>query len=103
MSEAYVFRDWEIRPEMLEALDRYIHKGYRPGGFLTSVLAHDLMEACQRADDINIRNLPAYAAYMYNEMPSASHGSYEIVDAWVANIDEVRTRTSSIGGLNVTP
>jgi len=103
MREPYVFRDWEIRPEMLEALDRYIHKGYRPGGFLTSVLANDFMAACQHADDINIQNLPAYAAYIYNEMPSTCHGSYEIVDAWVANTDEVRTRTSSVGGLNVTP
>ena len=83
MSEAFVFRDWEIRPEMLEALDRYVTKGYQPGGFLTAVLAHDLMEACKRADDWNLPNLPAYAAYLYNELPGNCHGSYEIVAHWV--------------------
>ena len=78
----YEFREWVIREDMIAALDRYQLHHLPPGGFLTAVLAHDLMEAVKRADDDNIRQLPAYAAYMYNHMPSACHGSYEAVKAW---------------------
>jgi expansin (peptidoglycan-binding protein) len=91
-TEPYVFRDWRIRPDMVDALQRYVTKGYRPGSFLTAVLAHDLQEACMRADDDNLANIPAYAAYLYNEIPGNCHGSYTIVDRWV----------ESGGGLNET-
>lgn len=94
----YKFRDWYIPARMLAALDRYVNQGIRPGSFLTAILANDFTEACMRADDENLRNLPAYAAYLYNELPSACHGSYPKVDAWVDNTDGVRT--SSVGGQN---
>ena len=83
-TESYRFRDYYIPERMLPALHRYVERGIRPGNFLEGVLAHDLMEACQRADDENINQLPAYAAYMYNELPSDCHGSYTIVERWVA-------------------
>jgi len=80
----YEFQGYVIREDMMEALRRYVQKGRPTGGFLRAVLAHDLMEAVQRADHWNLANLPAYAAYMYNEIPNNCHGSYKIVDKWIA-------------------
>ena len=87
----YEFRGYIIRREMIEALERYVQKGIPTGHFLRAVLAHDLMQACQRADHWNLPNLPAYAAYIYNEIPHNCHGSYEIVDRWIAQGGSSRT------------
>lgn len=77
------FREFHIRQDMLDALRRYVEDGTPPGGFLRAILANDLMGACAYADDDNMRNLPAYAAYVYNELPSGCHGSHEIVTRWI--------------------
>ena len=81
--DSYYFREFHIRGDMLAALQRYVTERVPPGGFLRAVLAHDFMAACAQADDGNLRNLPAYAAYLYNEMPSSCHGSYDIVNQWL--------------------
>lgn len=80
----YRFRNFAIPAHMLESLTRYIRHGLPVGDFLTAVLSNDLSEACGRADDNNLANLPAYAAYLYNEAPSPCHGSRAKVDAWLA-------------------
>ena len=91
----YHFREFMIRRDMLEALWRYIDKGIPTGDFLRAILAHDLMEACNRADHWNLPNLPAYAAYLYNEVPSVCHGSYEKVDAWIAHSGLLRPESEN--------
>jgi len=63
MSNTYSFHEFYIPPHMMDGLTRYIEHGIALGGFLTAVLENDLREACARADDINIRNLPAYACW----------------------------------------
>lgn len=78
----YTFRDWYIPERMMGGITRWIEYGIHPGDFLSAVLANDLSEACGRADDENLANLPAYVAYLYNEAPSACHGSPENVRAW---------------------
>lgn len=87
---AYIFRGYEIRDDMLDALNKYIEHGHPVGDFLTAVLCNDLMEACGRADDENMANLPAYCAFMYNEMPPASFGSRGKVAAWLAKFEAER-------------
>ena len=72
-----------IPPRMHAALQRYVQKGIRPGHFLTALLANDFMGAYQYADDENIQLLPEYARIIYNDIPNACHGSYEIVERWV--------------------
>jgi len=74
---------YEIREEMKAALDRYAEDGVPLGDFLTSLLANDLMGARGRADDGNRRDMDQLCMYVYNEMPSTCHGSYEIVKAWI--------------------
>jgi hypothetical protein len=87
MATEYTFQGYVIRQDMMEALEHYLQKGRPTGGFLRAVLAHDLMAAVQHADRWNLPNLPAYAGYMYNEIPHNCHGSYEIVDRWIAQSD----------------
>ncbi len=56
--------------------------GVQPGGFLSAVLANDLVEAFARADDINQRSMLKWAQYLYNEAPVGSWGSVETCERW---------------------
>lgn len=80
---SYQFRQFAIPDHMMAGLARYIEHGSSVGDFLTAVLENDLSEACARADNENLANLPAYAAYLYNEAPPQCHGSREKVRAWI--------------------
>lgn len=83
MTDSYRFQEYHIRPDMIEALDRYVQQGMSPGGFLQAVLENKLVDAALHADRWNLPNLPAYAAYLYNELPSQCWGSPEKVTAWL--------------------
>lgn len=80
----YKFQEFYIPDRMMPSLRRYIEEKIQPGDFLTAVIQNDLSEACSRADDENMRNLPAYAAYLYNEAPSICWGSKEKMEKWLA-------------------
>jgi len=79
----YHFREFTIRPQMIAAIRRYVDEGLEPGDFLTAVICNDLAEACARADDENLRNLPAFVAYFYNMTPSACWKSRDAMDRWI--------------------
>lgn len=79
----YRFGEFFIPDYMAEGLDLWIRAGVLPGSFLTAVLCNDLVDACRLADSTNIRNLPAYASYLYSNAPSECFGSREKVAAWV--------------------
>jgi len=80
---AYRFQEFSISPRMMGAIKRYIEHGLEPGGFLTAVICNDLRESVGRADEENMRNLPAFVAYFYNEAPSTCWGSHEKMVAWM--------------------
>ena len=79
----YRFREFYIPARMMEGLKRYIENKVPPGDFLSAVICNDLKEAIGRADDENLRNLPAYVAYLYNEAPSSCWGSKKKMDKWL--------------------
>ena len=81
--EEYKFRGFRIRPSMLEAVKRYTEKHCPVGGFLTAVICNDLEQACWKADDENLRNIPAFVAYFYNNAPSPCWGSKEKMNKWL--------------------
>ena len=83
----YRFRQYYISEHMLDGIKRYVEQRVPPGDFLTAVLCNDLREACGRADDGNLANLPAYVAYLYNEAPGACWGSKEKMLAWLQPAD----------------
>ncbi len=80
----YTFRQFYIPGRMEEGIERYIYDHVSTGEFLTSVFENNFIEACGRADDENLINLPAYAAFLYNKAPSACHGSRKKVEEWLS-------------------
>jgi len=48
---------------------RWYYEGYPLGGFLRAIVNNDLLEACFRADDVNIRALKLYAYFLTWGMP----------------------------------
>lgn len=79
----FLFRQFCIPIRMRDFLFRYVEYGIPPGGFLTAVLENNLSEACGRADDENLENLPAYANYLYNHVPTNAWGSPQKVSEWI--------------------
>lgn len=78
----YTFRGFYIPEHMMGSLERWIKFGIKPGDFLTAVLENDLKNAVGYADDENLKNLPAYIGYLYNEAPGDCWGSKEKVAAY---------------------
>lgn len=77
--------DWSGIPHHCrETIRLYVMRGVPMGSFCTAVFANDFMEAAGRADDENQRALFAYARFLYNSAPSPCKGSYEAVEAWIA-------------------
>lgn len=72
-----------MKESTLQTINDYVEKGWEPGGFTTAVLANDLMMAFCRADEENRHSLFQICNYVYNEIPSSCHGSYEVVESWL--------------------
>jgi len=53
----------------LEHIHRWYYEDYPLGGFLTSVVRNDLVEAACRADDVNRRALKLYALFLIWNLP----------------------------------
>lgn len=71
-----------IPSHMHGAISRYVQHGTPPGSFLTAVLSNDLREAFAHADPINQAAMLHWVRFLYNHMPSDSHGSSSKVRAW---------------------
>jgi len=68
---------------MRDAVKAYAMDGKLPGHFLQALFANDLQGAVARADNENMSHLRDWVRFVYNFMPGKSHGSREIVEAWV--------------------
>lgn len=79
----YLFRQWYIPERMMHGIRRYIDHGIQPGDFLTAVFENNLLKSLSLADDENLKNIQAYASYLYNEAPSMCSGSKEKVEEWI--------------------
>lgn len=83
MSQPYTFQQWTIRPDMVDALERYVKEGVPVSDFLRNVICNDFVHAMGHADDGNLRNIQAYGAYLYNQMPHSAWGSEKAYKAWI--------------------
>ena len=83
MSNAYKFRQYVMRVEMVEKMERYASEGAPLGDFLRSVIENNLKEAFGRADQDNQDNLAAIVSYVVNEMPTPAQGSPAAYVAWL--------------------
>lgn len=73
-----------IDNKLREALGRYVQDGIETGGFLRAVLENDLMEAANRADQINREELADIVQWVNDYCPPESWGSKAEVEAWLA-------------------
>jgi hypothetical protein len=62
----------------------YVERGYPIGGFLTALLANDLVQTVKRADAVNLALIPAWVDFMLGQLPAACWGSPERVRNWQA-------------------
>lgn len=69
--------------QIKEKLRLYLEHGIEPGGFLMAVLSNDLVGAFSKADNENLQILDEIVKYVYNNLPSNSWGSREIVSTWL--------------------
>jgi hypothetical protein len=74
---------YETPARTVEALERYIMHGIRPGSFLQAAISNNFVEVMMRADLENFFNLPALAHFLRWEMPSIAWGSAEKMEAWI--------------------
>ncbi len=80
--------DYSLIPShMMDALTRYIENKIKPGGFLTAVLCNNLKLAVGQADYINIKIIPVYVSFLYNNAPANCWGSVENFENYLRNED----------------
>jgi hypothetical protein len=84
----YSYRGQYLRPEMVQAIQRYVFHGIKPGSFLYAALSNDLMTTLSKADTQNAQSFLALASYVYNEIPSACHGSHKKVEDWLKRLEK---------------
>jgi hypothetical protein len=87
--------DYSKLPEhLVGGFRRYIEDGIEPGQLIQAVIANDLMGAYGRADILSKLAMEDILGFVYNEMPSTSHGSREILAAWIAANSGVQEKPS---------
>lgn len=79
----YTFRDFIITDGMMGSIQDYIENRVRPGGFLSAIICNDLKKAVMFANDINIKNIPAFVEYFYNNAPTNYWGSDLKMNHWL--------------------
>jgi len=77
--------EYTIDDTTINELKRYVHHGELPGNFLRAVLCNNFANAVALADGHNLQNLPAFARYLWWEMPSDSWGSTEKILKWCSH------------------
>ena len=70
------------------SLNQYTDHHISPGGFLSSVLANNLVDSFAKADDANRAALWEIAGYCHWELPSQCWGDEAKVKAWLSNNED---------------
>jgi len=81
--KGYEFHEFYIPARMMDGIEMYLKYGIEPGSFLTAIIQNNLSLAVQCADSENLRNIPAYVAYFYNEVPLGCWGSPTKMEDWI--------------------
>lgn len=91
MKNFYDFNYLDIPQHTQDALENYFLRGWSPGGFVTAVLANDLMRACTSCDPQNRESLVDIAKWVHHRAPTGSWGNYATVTAWLNDVDQRQT------------
>ena len=92
---------YEVPKEYADPVFNYLVHGYHPGGFWNAVFANDFMGAMARSHPANtIVALKKTVSWMMNHLINGTtHGSYEVVDAWLKKIPAERREVLEALGL----
>jgi len=75
----------------MEALDHYFIKGFKPGGFISALVAEDYKKALACADHVNRQKFWHVAIWLMRYAPEGSTGSYETLEDWCNDLNGKRT------------
>ena len=89
MSKPYEFNQFYIPERMMPGIRLYVEHGLQPGSFLSAIIQNNLSEAVGRADTENLKNIPAFVAYFYNECPNDCWGSPEKMKSWMKSFQSL--------------
>jgi len=87
--KAYEFQEFYIPERMMPGIKRYLEHGIKPGRFLSAIIQNNLSQTVGQADSENLRNIPAYAAYFYNECSLDCWGSPQKMNQWIEKFKKV--------------
>lgn len=87
MNKPYKFNQYYIPERMMPGIRRYVEHGVEPGNFLSAVIQNNLSQAVGRADNENLKNIPAFVSYFYNECPLVCWGSKEKMEKWIKSFN----------------
>ena len=76
----YVGMRWS--DDQVQAMNRYLFDGLKPGGHLEAMLAHDYERALFNADIHSRTVIWATAMWIVDNAPPEAHGSYEAIEFW---------------------
>lgn len=86
------YHNYSTIPEHIhQGFEYYLIHGIKPGSFLSSVIANDLIRSVQCADSINLTQLHNIALWVFDNMPQHSYGSYESLDRWSKDKSGIRS------------
>lgn len=97
MAKLMLFYDgWNVPSHTAESIENYLIRGLQPGGFVTSVLANDLLGAATSCDYINKERIVDIVKWVAAFAPVGSWGSYDNVGGWIEDKDGLRTRYADV-------
>ena len=75
----------ELSLETQQSIESYLLRGWAPGGYVSSMLAHDYERAFACADTANRQTIWALWRWVRDDAPPHCHGSYQDIDMWCAD------------------
>jgi len=81
----------ELSLETQSSIENYLLRGWRPGGYVESMLAHDYGRAFACADTANRQSIWVLWRWLRDDAPPLCHGSYEAIDLWRDDVGGRRT------------
>ena len=81
----------ELSLETQESMENYLLRGWAPGGYVESMLAHDYERAFACADTANRQTIWVLWRWLRDDAPPLCHGSYRDIDLWRDDVGGRRT------------
>jgi hypothetical protein len=81
----------ELSLETQQSIESYLLRGWAPGGYVSSMMAHDYERAFACADTANRQTIWVLWRWITDYAPPLCHGSYQAVDMWCDDVGDRRS------------